>query len=189
MKRVIFATLISIAAAFSATAMAQGYIGVAAGQSDFKVDCSGTSSCDTNDTGGKVYGGFMYTPNFGVEISYFDLGKAKAAGTDPDLGIYSGSVKTDGFGLFAVALAPIDNFSVFAKLGIASTKTKIDVSSSLLGSDSESKRQTDFAWGLGAGYEFTKNFGARLEFERFRIKLADEKKDADFVSLGVTYRF
>lgn len=190
MKKLIVASLLAGAGAFSSVALAQGYIGVGAGQSDFKVDCAGTSSCDTKDTGYKVFGGWMFTPNFGAEVAYFDLGKAKASGSgDPVLGTFNISGKADGFALYGVALAPFNNFNVFGKLGVSSIKAKVDVSSSLQGSASDSNTSTEFAWGLGAGYEFTKNLGARLEFERFRAKFVDEKQDIDLISLSVLYRF
>lgn len=190
MKKLILASLLAGAGAFSSVALAQGYVGVGAGQSDFKVDCAGLSNCDTKDTGYKVFGGYMFTPNFGVEGAYFDLGKAKGSGTgDPLLGTFNVSGKADGFGLYGVALAPLDSFNVFAKLGITSIKAKVDESSSLQGTAHDSKTSTEFAWGLGAGYEFTKNFGARLEFERFRAKFGDEKDNIDLVSLSVLYRF
>jgi len=189
MKRLFVASLVVLAGALSSAAMAQVYMGAAVGQSDIKIDCAGTTSCDKRDTGAKVYGGYMFTPNFGAEVAYADLGKVTATGSDPALGSFSASGRGDGFALYGVALAPYDNFSVFAKLGIASIRAKVDVSSSFLGSSSDSKTLTDFAWGLGAGYEFTKNVGARLEFERFRIKIVDEKKDVDLISIGLTYRF
>ncbi len=190
MKRLIIASLLAGAGAFSSVALAQGYVGVGVGQSDFKVDCGGTSNCDTKDTGGKVFGGWMFTPNLGVEAAYFDLGKAKASGAgDPDLGNFSISGKADGFALYGIAMAPFDNFNVFAKLGFSSIRAKVDVTSSLQGSASNSNTSTEFAWGLGAGYDFTKNIGARLEFERFRAKFVDQKDNVDFVSVSVLYRF
>lgn len=189
MKKLIIASLIAAAGTLSSAAFAQGYVGAAAGQSDIDIDCAGTTSCDTKDTGYKVYAGYMFTPNFGIEGAYVDLGKAKASGVDVDLGDFSASGKADGFGLWGVAMAPFDQFNVFVKLGFASMKTKIDATSSLRGNASDSNTSTEFAWGVGAGYEFTKNFGARVEFERFRLKIVDEKRDADLISLGLTYRF
>jgi OOP family OmpA-OmpF porin len=193
MKELIAASLVVAAGALSSTVMAQGYIGVGIGQSDFKVDCAGTTSCDKKDTGAKVYGGYMFAPNFGVEAAYFDLGKAKATGSEPDIGSFSASIKADGYALYGVAMAPLDNFNVYAKLGVASVKGKAEVSGSL-GSLSHSQRHTGFAWGVGAGYEFTKNFGLRLEYERFKMKNEtsagdDFSSDIDLISLGLTYRF
>jgi OOP family OmpA-OmpF porin len=193
MRKVIATAFFIAAGALSSTAIGQGYIGAAAGQSNFKADCSGTTSCDMHDTSGKVYGGYMFTPNFGVEAAYFDLGKAKATGSDPDIGSFSASIKADGYALYGVAMAPFDNFNVFAKFGVASVNGKATVSGSL-GSFSQSQRHSDFAWGVGAGYEFTKNFGARLEYERFKMKIEssggdDFSSDIDLISLGLTYRF
>lgn len=189
MNKLILTSLIAAAGAMSSAAVAQGYMGVGVGQSDYKVDCAATSHCDTKDTGAKIFGGFMVTPNFGIEAAYFDLGKAKASGSEPDLGNFNLSGKADGVALYGVVMAPFDNFNVFAKLGVASTKVKVDVTSSLHGPASQSERSTELAWGLGAGYQFTKNVGARLEFERFRMKFEGEKDNIDLVSLGIVYRF
>jgi hypothetical protein len=45
------------------------------------------------------------------------------------------------------------------------------------------------ARGVGAGYEFTKKLAGRIEFERVRVEFQGEKHDADFVTVGVLYRF
>jgi OOP family OmpA-OmpF porin len=180
----IFAT-----AVFSGAAMAQGYIGASIGQSDLNVDCAGTITCDTKDTGFKIFGGYMFTPNLGIEGAYFDLGKSTQSGVVPPFGTVTAEFKASGFAVYGVALAPIDQFSVFAKLGIASTKVKLSGTVSGLGSASDSETNTNVAWGLGAGYNFTKNLGVRLEWERFRAEFQGEKEDVDLLSVGLNYRF
>jgi opacity protein-like surface antigen len=131
----------------------------------------------------------MFTPNFGVEGTYFDLGKATAAGTDPFLGDFTGEFKAKGFAVYGVAAAPIDNWVLFGKLGLASTEVEVSATSSVFGAGSDSETKANVAWGLGGGYNFTKNLGARLEWERFRGEFEDEKTDIDLISVGVQYRF
>lgn len=58
-----------------------------------------------------------------------------------------------------------------------------------LGSASDSGTNTNVAWGLGGGYNFTKNLGVRLEWERFRAEFQGEKEDVDLLSVGLNYRF
>jgi opacity protein-like surface antigen len=131
----------------------------------------------------------MFTPNVGVEGTYYNQGKAKQTATDPSLGNVSATWKGDGLGIFAVGVLPFDPFSVFGKLGAVYSKVKVDATSSVLGAASASEHHTGLGWGVGAGYEFTRNLGARLEFERVRLKFQGEKADADLVTLGLHYRF
>jgi OOP family OmpA-OmpF porin len=180
-----------LAGAMTTAAFAQGYVGASVGQSDYKVDCTGLTSCDKKDTGYKLYGGYMFMPYVGVEAGWADLGKVKASGVfeiDSTTVSGTGELKSRGFFLGAIAAAPFDQASVFAKLGFASLKTKLTISALGL-SESESKTSTNLYYGFGGGYDFTKNLGARLEWERFRIKYGDEKDNVDLLSLGLLYRF
>jgi OmpA-OmpF porin, OOP family len=188
-KQILLGAAFVAASAFASAAMAEGYVGGAIGRSEWKVDCSGTTTCDKNDTGFKVYGGYMFMPYVGVEAAYLSLGKAKATFTDPVLGNVSGELKGDGFAAFAVGAFPIQDFVLFGKLGFASIKAKVNATSSTQGTANESDTNSDFAWGLGAGYNITKNFGVRAEWERYRVKFLDEKSDVDMISLGAHFRF
>lgn len=174
----------------SGGALAQGYAGVSFGQSKVELNCAGTTSCDNSDTAFKVFGGYMFLPHAGVELTYYNQGKATLAGSDPTLGNLSAEFKGDGFGFYGMAVAPFENgASVFGKLGLVSAQIKIDATSSIYGSGGDSERHTNVAWGVGAGYEFTRNIGARLEFERVRVKFQDEKNDVDLLTVGLVYRF
>jgi OOP family OmpA-OmpF porin len=169
----------------SGSAFAQGYIGGSIGQSDADFDCAGTISCDNKDTGFKLFGGYMFHPNFGVELAYADLGKATAVVPFGTARFNVGAEAT-AFGAYGIAMAPLsESFNVFAKLGVASVKGEFSVSG--LGSDSETN--TSFAYGVGAGFNFTKNLGLRAEWERFTAKFEGEEGDIDLLSLGVVFRF
>jgi OmpA-OmpF porin, OOP family len=197
MKRLLVAAAVLAAFAFSGAAFGQGYVGGSVGQSDYKVDCDPGFSCDTTDTGYKVFGGYMFMPYLGIEGAWVDLGKATESGTVgvlngkvPTLLAATASLKASGFALYGVGAYPIGDAAVFGKLGLASIKAKAEACLSGFGCASESETNTDFAWGVGASYHFTKNFGTRLEFERFRGKFTDgEKFDIDLLSLGIQYRF
>ena len=189
MKRLIGNLIVLSVSAFASVCLAQGYIGGSVGLTDADADCTGTTSCDNKDTGFKFFGGYMFTPNFGVEGAYFDLGKAKQSGVVPPFGNVSAEFKASGFGIYAIGVAPIDQFSVFGKVGFASTKVKLSGTVAGLGSASESETNTNVAWGLGAGYNFNKNLGIRAEWERFRGEFQSEKVDVDLLSIGVKYTF
>lgn len=175
--------------ALCGAALAQGYVGVSAGQAKVDVDCSGTLTCDDTDNAYKIFGGYMFAPNYGIEGAYYNQGKVRQTFNDVSLGDVRAVYKGDGFGLYAIGVLPFDRWSLFGKLGIVSSKIKLNATSSVLGSFSASDRSTKPALGLGAGYEFTKNIGARFEFERMRVEFEGEKVDVDLVSVGVLYRF
>lgn len=187
----------SLAAAIAATTLfgapaaeaQQPYIGASVGRSDYKIDTTGASSADTKDTGVKLYGGAMFTPNLGVEAAYFDLGKARGAASLPGLGTVDVSAKVRGVSLAGIAAVPFGDASVFAKAGIAQVRGEIEARTPL-GSGSESKSSLQPTYGVGATYAFTPNLGARIEWERVRVRYADDlKEDTDLVSAGLTWRF
>lgn len=164
------------------------YVGASVGQSNYKVDCG--DLCDDSDIGLKAFGGYMFTPNFGVEVQYVNLGKLKLDPIFvPDLGTVSGEIKSSGFGASLIAQYPIEQFAVFGKLGFTYMDTKISGSVSGLGSGSESDKSTNFSWGLGAAYNFNPQLGVRVEWERFRAEFEGEKEDVDLYSIGIVYRF
>jgi opacity protein-like surface antigen len=167
----------------------QPYIGASAGQADYKFDTTGASSADTKDTGFKLYGGTMFTPNFGVEAAYFDLGTATGSAALPGIGGVGVTGKARGVSLVGIAAAPFGDASVFAKAGMAQVRGEIEARTPFGdGSESDSSLQPTF--GVGASYAFTRNLGARLEWERVRVRFADDlKEDADLVSAGLVYRF
>lgn len=182
------AALITTAAACG-PALAQGYLGAGLGQVRVDIDCTGTLSCDKTDTAYKVYGGTMFSPNLGVEAAYYDHGKLRQTATNAELGIVRAEWKGDGVALFAVGVLPMDQWSLFGKLGAASARVRVSGTSTNLGGASASERHTAVAWGLGAGYSFTPHLGARLEYERMRVEFMDERRHANLVTLGLHYRF
>jgi OOP family OmpA-OmpF porin len=75
-----------------------------------------------------------------------------------------------------------NNFEIFGKLGIGSTK--IDATGQVLGfSASSTDRGSDVLYGLGAAFNFTRNFGVRAEWERLN------DSEQDIMSIGIQYRF
>jgi len=196
MKRLLAASAVTAALAFSAAASAQGYVGASVGQSKLDLDCAGLTTCDTKDTGWKVFGGYMFTPYLGVEGAYLNLGKATGSGTTlvgKTTLTASGTLKASGFGLWGVGAFPIGDGSIFAKVGLASIQNKLDSTGSAGGAfatGSEKATLSDFSFGVGGQYNFMPNFGARIEWERFKGKVpGDVKFDINYVSAGLMYRF
>lgn len=182
MKRIIAAIALIVASAL-APAFGQGYVAGYIGQSDYDVDCSGTTSCDTKDTAFKLAGGFMFSPNFGVEFAYTDFGKAQATA-----GSLGAELQATSYGLFAVAVAPIDQFTLFGKLGYARTNAKVTGSLGTL-QRSQDDNRNDIAWAIGAGYYFTKNLAVELEYSAAKGEFSGETTDVYMLGLGLKFRF
>jgi len=184
MKRTLMALALLAACAGFPVAQAQGYLGASAGQSELKEDCDPGLTCDFKDTGFKAFGGYMFTPNLGIEGAYVDLGKAKVSAPGA-----SAELKSSGFGVWGVAVLPIDRFSIFGKAGFAYLDTKLTGSVSGFGSGSESESNANPAFGVGAAFDITKEVAVRVEYERFRVEFQGEKSNVDLFSAGVVFRF
>lgn len=169
-------------------AQAQGFAGLAVGQSRADIDCTGTLTCDRNDTAWKLFGGYMFHPNFGAQGELYRQGRAKFSASLSDGTTASGEFKGEGVGLYGLALARDGIWSVYGKAGILSSRiTGAARVQDLSGSRRET--HTHFGWGAGMGVDWTKNLGARLEYERLRGRLLGESVDVDQVTAGLVARF
>ena len=178
-----------LAATTGATLAAEPYVGIGLGQSRYDIDTTGATSADTRDRAGGVYGGVMFGPNLGLELSLFDLGEARGVLSVPGVGTATATAKVRGIGTYAVGALPLGPVTLFAKLGgtYARAETK---ASGAFGSFSETESSYQPAGGLGVSYALTPKLGVRGEVERMRIKYAGgDKENVDLVTVGVTYRF
>lgn len=214
MKKHILAVVLmgTVVVAPAAVAADMGwYLGANAGQSRFDASSgdldstwrslgfTASSSVDDTDTGFKLFAGYKFMKYFAVEGGYVDLGKLTfssnitAAPAGYSTGSVSGDIKTkNGVFIDAVGIVPVtDAFSVFGRLGAYSIKAEFHASGPA-GSVDQNETGSDVHYGIGAGYNFTKNIGARLEWERFR-NVGDESKtgegDVDLWSVGLAYMF
>jgi len=168
------------------------YAGLSLGQSKFGDECNQLSgfSCDDKDTAFRIFGGYQFHPNIGVELGYADLGKAKFS-TSGSGGSVSGEEKFTAWDLVAVGSYPIGTgFSVFGKLGLYYGKAEASATAAIGAfgaSASASDTGTDFTYGLGAGFDFNKNIGARIEWQRYNG--FSDASNLDVLSVGVLYRF
>ena len=122
----------------------------------------------------KLYGGFFFTPNVGVQLEYIDLGNIdiKAAGfpnTEEQkqefADVLEGAIPSFGSG---VALSMVGRFPIWGNfviqdwVGIFGWKNEIDVNGVTGTSDG-----VDLALGVSLEYLLTDNISARIEWERF----------------------
>jgi OOP family OmpA-OmpF porin len=178
--KVVLATAgLSAALGFAGSAAAQSnlaswYIGGTVGQSDFKDGCQGLGSCDKKDTAWGILGGYQFNRNFAAEFGYHDLGKASAP---------RGETKGNAWELTGIGALPlVDQLSVYGKLGVYRGELKAAAAK---------ETNSDFTYGAGLQYDFTKAVGVRGEWQRYN-KMgggALGKTDVDVLSVGVIYHF
>jgi OOP family OmpA-OmpF porin len=192
MKRLLTASILAVSlasgAAFAQSVGVGPYVGGSIGMANYSTDFDCFGDCDKTDIGFKVFGGFMFTPNFGAEIGYGAFGKAKI-GVDVAGTPVNAELKSSGFHGFLTAQYPVDNWAFFGKLGFAYLDNEVSVTATGLGSASESDSSTEFAWGLGFTYMFNKNVGLRGEYENYKYSFQDASDNLSMWSLGIQYKF
>lgn len=195
MKKLLIAC--AVAATFVATAAsAQGYVGLGVGSSKISgadgnagggVTLSGGNA---NKTSIKVYGGFQFTPTWGLEGQYTDLGSRNLTATLGGAVVGTGSVKANQFSIAGTGTLPLaSNFSLLGKLGLSANRASV---SGLGGSSSANK--TDMLIGVGVSYSITPKMAVRLEYEDFGKFSKDGGVNggairANNVSIGLQYAF
>ncbi len=130
--------------------------------------------------------GARLTPNFGVDVGYYDLGKFDLS--DANGGASGSTVKATSWGVSLLAIAPIDAFDVYGRVGYARTETKVDILLQNTGRVlSGSTKDNEAFYGLGARYNFDRmNFGNWNVFAEWNRW---DKSKWDSYMLGVGLRF
>lgn len=187
----VFAACLALSGVLAASqAAAQGFLGAGIGQSDIDPSITrgliDSGTVDGKDTGWKVFGGAMVSPYFGLEFAYVDLGKMAYNGTFRGIPVTDGRLEVSGLNFAFLGSYPVTRqLSVFGKLGLFLSEAKFgDTIGGLPSSGSE--EMTDISFGLGAGFDFTRNLGLRAEWERFNLEDGDS---ADLFSVGLVLRF
>ncbi len=167
MKKIAAAVLLSTAIAAPAFAADAGlYAGVTLGQARIKAPANVMLSKSTDTIGG-VLGGYQFNKYWGAELFYSSTGRF--TGTDPTATTIN-SGRGDVWGLDVVGTLPLsDMFSLYGKLGIASTKTKASgyvIATGAPTALSGATRSTATG-GLGFLFNVTPAIGIRLGWDRY----------------------
>ena len=173
----------AVAAAFvAAPAFAQGYIGGGFGSAKLSgIDGAGITGGNTSKSQVKVYGGFQFTPNWGVEAQFSELGKRDILLN----GAANGSLKASQFSIAGTGTLPLSSgFSLLGKLGVSANK--------VTGSGgAPNGSATSALIGIGVSYNITPALSARLEYEDFGImaKFNPPTVRANAYSISLKYAF
>ena len=170
-------------------ASAQAYVGGSVGQSDIDDEITTglitAGSVDGKDSAFKIFGGYMFNRHFGIEGAYVDLGEVSYSGDFFGTPVTGGKVEFTGFNVSALGSYPInEQFSVFGKIGLFLWDAEANDTTG--GAPFSAKQDgTDLSFGVGVGYQFTRNLGARAEWEMFKT----DDADATLLSVGLLWRF
>jgi opacity protein-like surface antigen len=199
-------------AAISGTAQAEGwYGGIGFGQTEASEEgdtCTDASSLfdpgyscssDRKDKGWKLFIGrqFDFYKDLAAEVAYVDLGKftTSASGTVGSIpSTADADVKVKGVELAFVGTWPVsDAFGVIGRVGGFRWDLKTDASATGgLAADSLHKTGFNLTYGVGVKYDFTKQLGARAEWERFK-RVGDPdttgRSDVELLSLNLVFKF
>jgi OOP family OmpA-OmpF porin len=190
MKKMILA---AVALCCATSAMAgDTYVGASVGRSKLSADLNGFAvSQSSHDTAYKLFGGYQFTPNFGVEGGFADLGKLDVS-TSVAGSPFTGDAKARSLYVAATGTLPLtDKFSVSGKLGLAETRTTISAHWAGFGDASESRHRGSLLAGVGASYALNEKVSLVAEYENFG-KVAKDDGDhlkAEMVSVGVRMKF
>lgn len=156
------------------------YLGGSVGQSNFRNACDGAPagvSCDDNDVAWRAFAGWQFNRSVAVEAGFSQLGNLDVAGPGG-----AGTARARGTDLVGVLSFPVGElFALYGKAGVARMRA-----SGTAPGFSASDTTTDLTYGVGARVNFARNFGARLEWQRFN-DVADIK--IDYFSIGLLYGF
>lgn len=172
-------------AALAGGACAQGYVGALLGLT--KIDggaCPDGYSCDSSDTGAKVYAGYELAPGLAVEIGYTDFGRATVH--DDTL---HGDVRTTAYTVLAVLRGEVaNNVTAVGRLGWARVKAKISASSGGA-SGNVSDGNMGLYWGLGVEYAINKSFKITAAADFTKSEFDSESTPVRLIGLGAQYGF
>lgn len=197
-KAVASTALVAATAGISPIAFAQQtgpYVGASLGQTKVKDGCTEltgalfvVASCDDKDTAWKIFGGYQFNRNLGVEVGYTELGKITATGTV--LGVpFSAKGTAKGLEVLGVATFPInEQFAVYGKAGLFRWDADASVTVNPLPPLGASDKGTDLTYGLGLKYNFTKNVAARLEWQRYN-DVGDDNTKVNVIGAGLVFKF
>lgn len=169
MKKVVLAG--AVAAMFVAVPVfAQSYIGVGVGSAtvsgfDQTVPPISVTGGNSSKTSLKIFGGFKFTPNLGVEAQYSDLGSRNLVVTNGGVQVGTGTLKGSQLSIAATGTLPLaSNFSLFGKLGVSGNSGKANFS---IPGVSSSENKSDLMFGVGVLYDIMPKVAVRAEYEDF----------------------
>ncbi len=183
MKHALLALPLALAAHF---AHADAYIGGTLGAAHTDISCSAVSSCDSSDTGVKVYGGVPLAlrglPSLSLELGYIDFGQAKESVLGQTVGTTTVSAVTGAAALRANLTSTVQ---VTGRLGLGYVSGKLD--RPVLGSRSGS--QLALYGGAGLSFALNRQFKVVADADFTSYDTGNQSGGVHLLSVGLQYGF
>ena len=183
------AALLGVGVAAAANDFSVGLsVGLSAGADQGRVDCVTSFPCNHRSTHVKLTAGYQLAEAVDVQAVYFDAGRFKGGNTTPLGTQFGGTFKVNGFGLTAGYrwdFAPL--WSVTARAGLASVRTRFDYANTVWGSASQSTAQPLF--GVGVAYAITPTFRVGLDYDLTRFKVHTTRGRLQMLGVAAQYSF
>ena len=147
---------------------AGGGLGVANGNLGGSSGALALGARDSRSTSFKLLGGYQFTPNWGLELQYADLGRFGYSACNGAV-CGSGSASARQWSMAAVGTLPLaNNYYLMAKLGATRNEVRGGgfCAGALCASGADGSR-SDLLTGVGIGYNFTPRLSMRVEYENF----------------------
>lgn len=166
----------------------QSYVGAKIGQ--YRPDGDVASSIDDAISYG-VYGGYKFTPNFGIEAEYLATSEEEVYNNEFEKSEYSADV----YGLYGTYDYAFPNTAIYAKgrLGIAKNEIDAEYTDKIVSSGSfkASDSDTGVAGGLALGYNVTPMVSVEAMYNFYpSIDIGDgDDLDASGITLGAHAKF
>lgn len=147
---------------------------------------------DDSATGMKIFGGWQFNRNLGLEAGYFDLGKMGYSATTLPVGTVDARYHVQGLNLDLVGTLPLSqSWSGIARVGAiaARTQARFTTSGAAVMADT-SQRKMDAKLGVGLQYALGSSLLMRAEVERYRVTDAmGSRVNVNLVSVGLVVPF
>lgn len=188
MKRTLVSIALAAAAAVASGAAQAHYFGVGAGPSRIDISCAGTVTCDTTDSGFKLYGGFSLPGPFALEAVYFDWGQASSTSSP---GGVTATLNTEarGLGVGGAYFLLFGWGQCALRAGLAYNKA--DTHTTLAGvPSSSSHNHTAPYYGFGCAYPLMPNLWLTGDADFSRAQYtATDKANTRLLSIGLRFHF
>ena len=181
---------LAFAAALIGTGAAAGELslGVSAGADQGRVDCVASFACDHRSSHVKLYAGYEVAPAIDVQLAFFDAGRFRGGDTTPLGTEFGGTFKVSGIGVTAGyrwAFTPA--WSLTARAGLASVRTRFDYANTAWGSASQTTAQPMI--GLGLAYAISPTVRLGVDYDATRFKVHTTRGRLQMLGLAAQFSF
>lgn len=184
-KKLCLISLLALSSSAAFAAVPGFYVGAQLGDADnhYSNSNANVTSSNIDDTGiaGRIFGGYEFTPLWGLELGYIRFSNIKYSNINGTAS--SGEIKQDAVDILGKRSFPFDNgVSLVAKAGMAVETARHD---SNVGNDDN---EVQPVFGIGVSYDIIPQIPVELSYMRYQ-DVGGNIPSSDFLALGVSYYF